>query len=68
VLNSIQQYTCPVCCGRGTVQSGFYNQSSITITLDTTEETCRSCGGSGVVWKRFDSFENEIVVHFGQGE
>ena len=41
---------CPVCMGRGFVQSGFYNSTSNTyITSTTGNETCRSCNGKGYV-------------------
>lgn len=34
---------CPVCEGRGTVPAGFYTAGA------TDAETCRTCGGSGMV-------------------
>ena len=39
---------CPVCGGKGMVGVGFYSQ--INSTANTCEETCRSCGGTGIVW------------------
>lgn len=46
-------YCCPVCGGRGTVPNGFYDvgypYGSGTSALP---ETCRSCTGTGVVWRR----------------
>ena len=44
---TIKPYTCPVCEGRGTVPWGFYNSWS---TMGVHPETCRSCGGTGIVW------------------
>lgn len=42
--------TCPVCLGRGFVQSGFYTATSNTyITSTTGVETCHSCNGKGYV-------------------
>ena len=43
-------YRCPVCGGRGIVQNGFYNMCADSTTL-SNGETCRSCGGNGVIWK-----------------
>lgn len=43
-------YRCPVCGGRGIVQNGFYNMCADSTTL-SNGETCRSCGGKGVIWK-----------------
>lgn len=41
---------CPVCLGRGFVQSGFYSSTSGTyITSTTGVETCHSCNGKGYV-------------------
>lgn len=35
---------CPVCEGRGAVPAGFYSTPG-----EAARETCRSCGGSGVI-------------------
>jgi len=44
-------YTCPVCFGRGIVDNGFYNCiGQYGISTSTSPETCRSCGGTGIVW------------------
>ena len=43
-------HKCPVCSGRGQVPSGFYDQIGLASSIDTSTETCRSCGGSGIVW------------------
>ena len=43
-------YTCPVCYGRGFVQSGFYNSfGDRWISGTIGQEICRSCGGKGYV-------------------
>jgi len=56
-------YRCPVCGGRGLVPAGFYNIGVFGGGSTTaTSETCRACGGSGLVadcwpssseWKRW---------------
>lgn len=44
-------YVCPVCGGNGLVNQGFYNQTSGQWGASTTlPETCRTCGGTGIVW------------------
>lgn len=46
-------HQCPVCNGRGTVPNGFYNSDGMQYSsAGTWAETCRSCGGTGVVWER----------------
>ncbi len=37
---------CPVCEGRGTLPGGFYEPAASTVA---PPETCRSCGGRGVI-------------------
>jgi len=45
-------YTCPVCNGNGLVPNGFYTQTSGQWgSTDATPEKCRSCNGTGIVWK-----------------
>lgn len=45
-------HQCPVCLGNGQVSAGFYNQvTGVWSGTTTAFETCRSCGGSGVVWE-----------------
>lgn len=39
-------HCCPVCKGRGSVPAGFYTPWGHS----TAEDTCRSCGGQGIVW------------------
>jgi hypothetical protein len=36
-------FVCPVCGGTGDVAAGFYRE-------DSTQTSCRSCSGTGVVW------------------
>ena len=43
-------YRCPVCGGRGLVPNGFYSFCADSTTA-ITGETCRTCGGKGVIWK-----------------
>jgi len=51
-------YCCPVCGGNGLVPNGFYNQcSGQWLTTSTTPEMCRSCNGTGVVWKPLSIIE-----------
>ena len=43
-------YKCPVCGGRGFVLSNFYRSVwTNEYSWDMGIETCRSCGGSGIV-------------------
>lgn len=49
--------TCPVCGGKGLVATGFYDWYNTTIGTmrsSATPETCRSCDGTGVVWRTFE--------------
>lgn len=44
-------HRCPVCGGNGKVDNGFYNQTTGNwASTSTAFETCRSCGGTGIVW------------------
>jgi len=43
-----QPYRCPVCEGRGTVESNFYSRATMSSTTDN--ETCRTCHGAGIIW------------------
>ena len=44
-------YKCPVCEGRGFVYNGFYQTLQDYYTSSSTAtETCRTCGGKGIVW------------------
>jgi hypothetical protein len=47
-------HSCPVCGGRQTVPSGFYEGGGLTTYSTGTsleQEMCRSCSGTGVVWR-----------------
>lgn len=46
-------YRCPVCEGKGKVPNGFYTAIGVEswATSDITPDTCRSCNGTGVVWR-----------------
>jgi hypothetical protein len=50
-------HKCPVCNGRQTVPSGFYGQPVPpgvhvpSTSAPMPEETCRSCGGQGILWR-----------------
>lgn len=51
VGKSLDPHRCPVCNGNGLVPNGFYMQTSGNwSTSGIAPETCRSCGGTGVVW------------------
>lgn len=51
VSKSLSPHRCPVCNGNGLVDNGFYTQTSGTwSTSNVSHETCRSCGGTGIVW------------------
>lgn len=50
-------HTCPVCNGRQKVPAGFYAPPCPpgvvrpSTSLPAMEEPCRTCGGSGVLWR-----------------
>jgi len=45
-------YRCPICYGTGKVPQGFYlSDGRSWISSSMEKETCRSCGGSGIVWE-----------------
>ena len=46
-------YCCPVCGGNGLVPNGFYRQTGGNwVSSDSTPEQCKTCNGTGVVWKK----------------
>jgi len=45
-------FGCPVCQGRGFVQGGFYSTTiGVWASGDLSTEPCRSCNGTGVLWR-----------------
>ena len=58
-------YKCPVCEGRGFVSRDFYiSQNSYGTTNSTATETCRSCGGKGIVFDA-ELFSGSCYGHAG---
>ena len=49
-VKKIRPYTCPVCGGSGVVPHGFYELLECWSSANTSQETCRTCHGTGVVW------------------
>ncbi len=46
-------YKCPICEGRGIVPNGFYSipvQQGTFTSNSTSPETCKGCGGTGVIY------------------
>ena len=43
-----QPYRCPICEGRGLVRTDFY---LVGTRASTAPEKCRSCAGTGVLWR-----------------
>ena len=43
-------HRCPVCSGTGTVDSLFYHTNVNSSAYNMGPITCKSCGGSGVLW------------------
>lgn len=43
-------FVCPVCQGRRTLPIGFYGLYD-SMTSSGPPEPCRSCNGSGVIWR-----------------
>ena len=46
----MRPYLCPVCDGRGALPRGFYG-CPVVSTTDAMPEMCRSCQGTGIVWR-----------------
>jgi hypothetical protein len=44
-------YKCPICEGKGIVPNGFYSVYGSGTTTDASPETCKSCYGSGILWR-----------------
>ena len=46
-------YCCPVCQGRRRMPAGFYGAIGVSSwsVSDMTPENCRSCQGTGVMWR-----------------
>lgn len=48
---STAPFVCPVCQGRRTVPPGFYGFYWGSGATNAEPEPCRSCDGTGVVWR-----------------
>lgn len=48
---SMTPFCCPVCGGNGIRPQGFYTQTTGMWTSSGGTEQCRSCTGTGVVWR-----------------
>jgi len=51
IIDMRKPFCCPVCEGRGVVQCGFYDMSYGANTYVISTEQCRTCGGTGVIWR-----------------
>ncbi len=61
-------YKCPVCEGRGFVSRDFYiSQHSYGTSNSTATETCRTCGGKGIVFDA-ELFSNSCYKGPHQGD
>lgn len=49
-MNKWAPHKCPICEGRGVVPGGFYSATTDCWSWNTTQETCRQCGGTGIIW------------------
>ena len=61
-----EAHICPVCGGKGLVPNGFYNAINTSASIQTTPETCRSCGGHGYII--LPSSTSFTVKHMDLGE
>jgi len=60
-------HKCPVCNGRGKVPADFYNKW-IDGSAHAGEETCRTCQGTGLVWKMPAHYtETHPTIQHGYG-
>ena len=51
-------FKCPVCRGNGLVPNGFYRQvSGDWLAASLEPDKCRSCNGSGIVWRQSEVVE-----------
>jgi len=51
---------CPICEGHGNVPGGFYTSvPGSTMISNCSQEQCRTCFGSGIVWCKEDN-KNEL--------
>lgn len=55
-------HKCPVCCGTGLVDEGFYGTSVGSNQLSLGAETCHSCSGTGVVWDEGYAFFSAKIL------
>lgn len=43
-------HRCPICNGTKIVMAGFYDSTSGFSTSNTSDEPCRQCAGTGIIW------------------
>lgn len=43
-------HVCPVCDGKGFVPSGFYEPVEMWASSSASNQQCRTCNGTGLVW------------------
>ena len=60
-------YKCPVCEGKGQVPAGFYFTNAAPTVVNTCPETCKSCGGKGIVFDA-DMFSGNVYNQHHQGD
>lgn len=60
-------HRCPICNGTGNVPGGFYYSTGDFCVSNCATETCRTCGGTGVIWeastdlKRMNATQNAVI-------
>lgn len=53
MTDGVKPFVCSVCGGNGLVPAGFYSQTTGRWSSSSTaSEVCRSCQGTGVVWRK----------------
>ena len=57
----MKPYCCPVCNGRGTVPCGFYQTSKFYSVSESSDEMCKSCKGTGVLWLEDEKLNSNDV-------